>query len=246
MNDAFEDESVCGADGCSTGPARLLPNNREPRQVHELTVVSDVICPWCFIAKRNLDRALESTRGDLVVKITWRPFELNPGMPKEGVDRRDYRSQKFGSWEYSQRLDMQVAAAGELAGIAFRHDLMKRTPNTFNAHRLIWLAEEEGVQDALVEALFRAYFIEGRDVGDRRELADIARQVDLSQGLVVPFLEGTNGIKEVRAQEDNAKMSGISSVPTFILNGVKLFSGALKPEQMAARLQDAVRVRAEG
>jgi predicted DsbA family dithiol-disulfide isomerase len=168
MNDAIDEGAVCGFDGCSTSPAAAPNKNtqEEARPVHDLAIVSDVICPWCFVAKRNLDKALELTGPDLQVKITWRPYELNPRMPKEGMDRREYRSKKFGSWEHSQTLDAQVAEAGARAGITFHHELMARTPNTFQAHRLIWLAGEEGVQDAVVEALFRAYFTEGRDVGD--------------------------------------------------------------------------------
>ena len=202
--------------------------------IHEVIAVSDVICPWCFIAKRNLDKALELTQGELALRIVWRPFELNPDMPPEGVDRREYRTRKFGSWEYSQKLDAQTVAAGELAGIVFRYDLMKRTPNTFEAHRLIWLAEREGVQDAVVEALFRAYFIEGRDIGNGLELGNIARQAGLQAA------PGGAGFDEVRAQEGLAITSGITSVPTYLLDGTVLFSGALKPEMMAARLRQAV------
>src|ERR1700730_399658 len=173
MKEVIE-EAVCGVNGCSTGPTRSAAAklDRDARPVHQLTIVSDVICPWCFVAKKSLEKALGMAGTRLPLSITWRPFELNPAMPKEGLNRREYRSKKFGSWEHSQSLDAQVAAAGKLAGITFHHDLMERTPNTFNAHRLIWLAGEEGVQDAVVEALFRAYFVEGRDVGDTKVLAE--------------------------------------------------------------------------
>jgi predicted DsbA family dithiol-disulfide isomerase len=249
MNDVIVEGAVCGVDGCSTSPVtEVLPKtvDKDARLVHDLTIVSDVICPWCFVAKRNLEKALELAGTDLAVKITWRPFELNPGMPKEGLNRREYRSQKFGSWEKSQTLDAQVASAGKLAGITFRHDLMERTPNTFNAHRLIWLAGKEGVQDAVVEALFRAYFVEGRDVGDTKVLAEIAKQAGLSGPVVAAFLEGTAGTEEVRLEAQTAKMGGISGVPTFILDGEELFSGAMKPELMAARLREAATAHAGG
>jgi predicted DsbA family dithiol-disulfide isomerase len=246
MKEVIE-EAVCGVNGCSTGPTRAAKAklDRDARPVHQLTIVSDVICPWCFVAKKNLEKALELVGTDFVVNITWRPFELNPGMPKEGLNRREYRSQKFGSWEQSQSLDARVASAGKLAGITFHHDLMERTPNTFNAHRLIWLAGEEGVQDAIVEALFRAYFVEGRDVGDTKMLAEIAKQARLSDTLVAAFLEGNAGTDEVRLEAETAKMGGISGVPTFILDGEELFSGAMKPEYMAARLREAA-AHAEG
>jgi len=167
MKDAIDDGAVCGPEVC--GPMTQQSEREieaKPVASHHLIVVSDVICPWCFMAKRNLEKALQIVGPELQMEITWSAFELNPEMPKEGMDRRQYRSKKFGSWEYSQSLDAQVVEAGASAGITFRHDLIARTPNTFNAHRLIWLAQEEGVQDAVVESLFRAYFTQGQDVGD--------------------------------------------------------------------------------
>jgi predicted DsbA family dithiol-disulfide isomerase len=247
MHNEIEEGSVCGIDGCSTSPVASAASktpDKEARSVHDLTIVSDVICPWCFVAKKNLEKALELAGTDIAVKITWRPFELNPGMPKDGLNRREYRSKKFGSWEHSQYLEAQVAAAGKLAGITFHHDLMERTPNTFNAHRLIWLAGEEGVQDAVVEALFRAYFVEGRDVGDPKVLVDVAKQVGLSDTVVASFLKGSAGTEEVHFEAEAAKMGGISGVPTFILDGEELFSGAMKPEQMAKRLVEAAAAHA--
>jgi predicted DsbA family dithiol-disulfide isomerase len=247
MNDVVEEGTICGVDCCSTSPVTAAAPktvDKDTRSVHDLTIVSDVICPWCFVAKKNLEKALELAGADFAVKIAWRPFELNPGMPKDGVNRREYRSKKFGSWEQSQTLDAQVASAGKLAGITFRHDLLQRTPNTFNAHRLIWLAGEDGVQDAVVEALFRAYFVEGRDVGDTKVLAEIAKQAGLSGPVVAVFLEGTAGTEEVRLEAQTAKMGGISGVPTFILDGEELFSGAMKPELMAARLREAATAHA--
>jgi predicted DsbA family dithiol-disulfide isomerase len=233
MNDTDETSSICGVEGC--GPA--IQNAPGIAVVNsQLIIVSDVICPWCFIAKRNLRMALERAGHQLQLKITWRPFELNPTMPAEGMDRRTYRSTKFGSWEYSQSLDMQVAAAGMRAGIEFRHDLMVRTPNTLNAHRLIWLAEQEGMQDAVVEALFQAYFTEGSDVGDPRTLIEIGVGGGMDEQTVAGMLAGTRGVDEVRLQEQAALAGGISGVPTFMIGDRILFSGALKPETMVARL----------
>src|SRR4029077_7022477 len=117
-------------------------------------VISDVICPWCFIGKRRLEKAVAAVDGP--VGVRWLPFQLNPAMPKEGVSRREYRTRKFGSWERSLELDARVIAVGKSEGISFAFDRIDRTPNTFDAHRLIWLAERHGVQDAVVEALFRA------------------------------------------------------------------------------------------
>lgn len=159
-------------------------------------------------------------------------------MPAEGMNRRGYRSRKFGSWAYSQELDRQVAAAGEGAGILFRHDLMVRTPNTFEAHRLIWLVGRENKQDAVVEALFRAYFTEGRDVGNWQILSEIATQAGLSEATLTAFRNGTAAAEEVRHEEAAAQQRGISGIPTFLLKGEALFSGALRPEEMARRLKE--------
>src|SRR6266576_4868712 len=123
----------------------------------DLLVFIDVICPWCFVGKRRLERALTMIDPESV-RVTWLPFELNPDMPMEGMERRAYRTRKFGSWERSVELDGQMTEMGAGEGISFHFDLMARTPNTFNAHRLIWLARRAGSQVALVEALFRGYF----------------------------------------------------------------------------------------
>jgi predicted DsbA family dithiol-disulfide isomerase len=239
MADPIEEEgAICGPTGCSPSPTTVAqpPSGIDSQRRHELTVVSDVICPWCFIGKRNLEKALELAGDNLYLKIISRPFELNPDMPKEGADRRVFRTKRFGSWEQSLRLDAQVREAGALAGLTFRHDLMQRTPNTFKAHRLIWLAEKEGVQDAVVESLFRAYFMLGLDVGDIQTLSEIAAQAGITEDRALVFLSSNEGTEEVRREEREAVATGISGVPTFILDGRPLFSGALKPSVMADQL----------
>jgi predicted DsbA family dithiol-disulfide isomerase len=247
MSDTLRDGAVCGVDGCSIEP---IPDTSHKNvrgtlgPAHDLVIVSDVICPWCFVAKKNLDLALERVGPEFLVKITWRPFELNPDMRKEGMNRREYRSSKFGSWAYSQALDVQVSDAGKRADIAFRYDLIDRTPNTFDAHRLIWRAGEEGFQDAVVDGLFLAYFTEGRDVGSPRVLVEIARDAGMDEKRTA-FLVGGEGVDEVRLAEQAARTDGISSVPTFILDGQRLFSGALTPDIMAAQLRLAATAHAE-
>src|SRR5262249_49350365 len=138
-----------------------------------IDVISDVICPWCFIGKRRLETALAALDGSHEVGVRWLPFQLNPTMPKEGISRKEYRTRKFGSWERSLELDAKVIAVGETEGICFAFDRIERTPNTLDSHRLIWLAEREGIQDTVVEALFQAYFTEGQDLSNRQALLDV-------------------------------------------------------------------------
>ena len=246
MKGGIEDGAVCGPEAC--GPTTQQSEREigaKPVASHHLIVLSDVICPWCFMAKRNLEKALQILGPKLRVEITWSAFELNPAMPKDGMDRHEYRSKKFGSKNYSQSLDAQVAEAGASAGIIFRHDLITRTPNTFNAHRLIWLAQEEGVQDAVVESLFRAYFTQGQDVGDIDDLVGIATQSGIAKDRARAFMESTDGTDVVRRDAQMAIACGISAVPTFVFDGHVLFSGALQPEMMAERLLAATVVNAK-
>jgi predicted DsbA family dithiol-disulfide isomerase len=190
-------------------------------------VISDVICPWCYIGKRRLERALLDLGGVHEINVRWHPFQLNPTMPSEG-DRRAYRTAKFGSWERSQALDAQVAAAGESEGIAF--DRIGRTPNTIDAHRLIALAEEQGDQDAMVESLFRGYFSEGRDLGDRETLLDLAGRAGLGQGRAGSLLDEDEGLEWIRAAEVRARRLGVQGVPCFVINGEVATSGAQGPK----------------
>jgi len=212
---------------------------------HDLNIVSDIICPWCYIAKKQLASALalgfETAQLASHFDVTWRPFELNPDMPISGVDRVSYRTQKFGSWERSQALDADVAAAGKRVGINFRHDLMARTPNSFQAHRLILLAGHDELQNAVVDALFKAYFTEGRNVGETSVLVEIAAEAGLDAERVLKFLHSNVGADEIRSQEQSAMNAEISGVPTFMLNGEVIFSGAVGAEAMATYFQKALK-----
>ena len=187
-----------------------------------IDVISDVICPWCFIGKRRLEKALDGRPAT----VRWHPFQLNPDMPREGIERKAYRISKFGSWERSQQLDAQVAAAGQGEGIAFNFDRQVRTPNTLDAHRVTWLAGERGVQDAVAEALFLAYFTDGRDLSDRGTLAEIAAGAGLDRAEVDELLAGDKGLDVVRSGEGQARSLGVSGVPFFVVNGKVALSGA--------------------
>ena len=215
-----------------------------------IEIFSDVVCPWCFVGKRRLEQALALVRRDhpgreIDVRVTWRPFELNPGLPREGVDRAAYRRAKFGSLERSQLLDARLVDAGESAGIAFAFDKIQRTPNTFDAHRLVWLADSLGGQDALVEALFRAYFLDGLNVGDHGALEDLAEGSGIPRARAASLLAGREGEAEVRTDENRAWTSGIQGVPHFIIGGTHPISGAQSPAIIAAAIEDVLRTTAE-
>jgi predicted DsbA family dithiol-disulfide isomerase len=194
----------------------------------KLEVASDVICPWCYIGKRRLERALGLLRKELTPQIGWLPFQLNPGMPKEGVPRAEYRRGKFGSMERSRQLDARVIADGLREGIDFAFDRIERTPNTSEAHRLIALAENQG---AVVDALFRAYFEDARDIGDPAVLADIAAQC-----AVTGWPEKA---PDVSALEEEVRAMGISAVPTFIFDRKSGISGAYPAETLAQAIREA-------
>ena len=224
---------VCGPDVCAVPatPAETLPLAAVASRID---IVSDAICPWCWVGKRNLEAALALLGGERF-EIFWRPFQLNPDMPPEGVERATYRAAKFGSETRARELDAQVAASGRAAGLEFRHDLMLRTPNTIDAHRLIRLAGGMGgtLQNELMEAVFRGYFQEGRDIGSHVVLAEIATEVGLDAGEIRAYLAGDEGAEEVRAEDAGFRRGGLSGVPTFALEGHVLFSGAMPAENIA-------------
>ena len=191
-------------------------------------VISDVICPWCYVGKRRLEKAIAAHAGRGDVRVRWHPFQLNPQMPKEGVNRREYRTAKFGSWERSAALDAQVAAAGRAERIPLAHDKIERTPNTLDAHRLICLAEKEGVQNAVVEALFRAYFTEGRDISHTPTLLDVVAGAGLERERAEAVLGSDEGLAAIRAAEEEAHRAGVQGVPFSVINSTIALSGAME------------------
>jgi predicted DsbA family dithiol-disulfide isomerase len=203
-------------------------------------IVSDAVCPWCWIGKRRLEAAETILRDRYAIVSVWKPFELNPDLPPEGLARDDYRKLKFGSLDYSRRLDRQVAEAGDAVGLEFRHDLMKWTPNTLECHRLIWLAGREGKQDDLVEYLFRAYFHDGRNIGERSVMLDAAEAAGIDRSEAERFLDSDEGRKEVMRELEHARRSGISGVPTFMVNGQPVISGAVPHDRLARAIIAAV------
>jgi predicted DsbA family dithiol-disulfide isomerase len=193
-------------------------------------VISDVICPWCFIGKRRLEKAIAALDGQQELQVHWHAFQLNPGMPKEGISRKEYRTRKFGSWERSLELDAKLIAAGKTDGIEFAFDKIERTPNTVDAHRLIWLADQHGCQDAVVEALFLAYFTEGRDISNRQTLIDDVSEAGLERTEVEAMLGSDNGMDVLEEAGELSQRHQVSGVPFFIINNAVTLSGAQEPE----------------
>ncbi len=208
-----------------------------------IDVISDAICPWCYIGKRQLERALAllAEKG-LHFDVAWHPFQLNPDMPVEGWDRKEYRIQKFGSWEKSQAMDARITETAAGIGLEFHLDRLTRTPNTVNAHRAIWLAGQHGVQDAVLEALFKLYFVDGGDLGDVALLTETAVAAGLDRDALVAMYEGDEGRDVVLRGDAAARQGGISGVPSFLMGGYLLFSGALPAEQMAEAFAQAWQV----
>lgn len=198
----------------------------------KLDILSDPICPWCYIGKSYLDRAL-SKAGDQPFVIEWHPFQLNPEMPAEGMDRRAYLEAKFGGKEGAVKAYAPVVANAEKAGLSINFEAIARTPNTLDAHRLIHWAGIEARQTAVVSALFKAYFVEGRDIGARDTLAKIAGECGLDAAMMAELLNGEADVADIRARDTNARERGVTGVPTFIIAGQHVLTGAQPPELWA-------------
>lgn len=209
---------------------------------HVLLVVSDTICPWCWIGKRRLDAAIAAlAREGLRFERRWHPFLLNPDMPPGGVERAEYRRRKFGSLERSAELDARVAGEGAKEGLSFRFDRIARTPDTRSSHRLIRLATEEGgapLADDVAEALFRAYFEEGRDIGDAATLAEVADAAGLPHARAAAMLASDEGRESL--EEEIARAAGIGGVPAVILGRRLVIHGAQPSHEAVAALRDAL------
>jgi predicted DsbA family dithiol-disulfide isomerase len=194
-----------------------------------IDIVADVVCPWCFIGHRRLARAM-AMRPKLRVARIWRPFQLNPELPREGLPRELYLRLNFGVGRSAARIHAALATAGAKEGIEFAFDRIGRTPNTLDAHRLVRLAAESGRADAVVDALFRGYFEEGLDIGDLDALAAVAASSGLDASTARAHLAGGAGTREVLAEEQRARRIGVDAVPCFIIAGDYALAGAQDPE----------------
>ena len=192
-------------------------------------VIVDTVCPWCYIGKARFEKAL-AMRPDQVVEIGWRPFQLNPTMPREGKDRTAYLSEKFGGGDGARRRYTVIADAGRQEGIDFRFDRIERTPNTVDSHRLIAYARRDGRQQAMVDALFRAYFTDGRDIGEIEVLAEIAAENGLNGDAARAYLGSDDDRAMVVGEDEMARSLGVSGVPCYIVDRKYAVSGAQSPE----------------
>ena len=200
-------------------------------------VISDVICPWCYIGKRRLEKAIVAYGHP--VKVNWHPFQLNPAMPKEGIGRREYRIGKFGSWERSMELDANIVTVGKQEGIQFDFDRVERTPNTLDAHQIIWLSNKHGIQDDVVEALFQAYFTEGRDISNQKTLIDVVVEAGLNRGKAEAVLNGNEGMEALKEASELSRRYRVDGVPFFVVNGQITLSGAQPPDAFLAAFDQA-------
>ena len=196
-----------------------------------IDIYSDVICPWCFIGKRRLERALAERPG-LEAAFHWRAFQLNPDMPAQGMDRQLYLQLKFGSAASAERVYREIKAVGDKEDLAFAFEDIRRTPNTVDCHRLIRFAGGKGdkAQDAVVEALFNAYFLEARDIGDAEVLIETAAAAGLNPEEARAFLVSGAQAEAIRAEDSSARSAGINGVPCFIFNRHHALAGAHPPE----------------
>jgi predicted DsbA family dithiol-disulfide isomerase len=210
-----------------------------PLQATALTidVVSDVVCPWCYLGKRRLERA-QAIVADVNVAIRWRPFQLDPTVPPGGIDRQDYLRRKFGDPRRIEAAHERLAAFGKAEGIDYRFDLIRRSPNTIDAHRVVrWAAGER--EGAMVERLFRAYFTEGFDIGDHAVLAALAGEAGLDPSAVAARLATDDDRETVTAEIERAYRLGVTGVPTFIVASHYGVVGAEAPGTIAEAIRQA-------
>ncbi|MDJ0686606.1 MAG: DsbA family oxidoreductase [Alphaproteobacteria bacterium] len=196
-----------------------------------IDVFSDPICPWCFIGKKRLQDAL-ALRPDLAVTIRWRAFQLNPDMPEEGMDRQTYLTVKFGGEERAKQVYGRIEQVGAQVGIDFRFDRIARTPNTIAAHRLIRFAQRSDYDkgDAVTNALFDAYFLDGESIGEQETLLKIGEAAGLDRAAMQAYFDSDEDVDEILAEDSYARRLGIGGVPCFIVDGKYALSGAQEPE----------------
>jgi predicted DsbA family dithiol-disulfide isomerase len=206
--------------------------------VIRLDIFSDPVCPWCYVGKSNLDRALSQHR-DHPFQIQWHPFQLNPDMPREGVEKRSYLEAKFGGKARVDAINERLREVARAASIALDPDCPAKMPNTLDAHRLIHWAGIEGRQGPVVDALMRAYWVEGRDIGDHEVLADLAATEGMGRAETLRLLASDADTDDILARDEDARRKGVNSVPTFLIARQYVIAGA-QPSDVWERIIDEV------
>ncbi|UWQ12278.1 DsbA family oxidoreductase [Aliiroseovarius crassostreae] len=213
-----------------------------------LDVFSDPICPWCYIGKTRLQRALEA-HPDHPFLIQWHPFQLNPEMPKDGMDRRSYLEAKFGGKDGAVQAYLPVVKEAEASGLSINLDAIERTPNTLDAHRMIHWAALEEKQNAMVDRLFKAYFVEGMDIGDPEVLADLGADIGMERDVIARLLASDADADDISARDADARHKGVNSVPTFVIANQHVVPGAQPAElwmQVIDELMEQLSTSSEG
>jgi predicted DsbA family dithiol-disulfide isomerase len=215
------------------------------QEIEPLTIdiVSDVVCPWCYLGEKRLEQALAEEAGPIVVR--WRPYQLDPTIPEGGLDRAEYMEKKFGKSGRLQSVHDNLTRLGAEVGLPFAFDKITRSPNTLDAHRLIRWAASAGVQSRVVDRLFEAYFVEGRDIGDRVVLTEIAAECGLDADLVERLLAEGADSEVVRQEVEQAQAMGVSGVPFFIFAGRLGVPGAQEPSVLRQAMAEARQAMAE-
>jgi predicted DsbA family dithiol-disulfide isomerase len=208
-------------------------------------VVSDVVCPWCYIGKRRLEKAMELASDRYEFEVEYYPFELNPHMPEEGADYREYLCRKFGSESKFRELTEHITRIAAREGLPFKPELQKKSPNTRNAHRLILFSREDGKQIEMVEALFRAYFTEGVDLTRIENLVDIGDRVGLNHRRIEELLHSDTGKVEIEMAEKELQQLGITAVPLFIIDNKFAISGAQAVESFTKAFEEVSTEKSE-
>ena len=216
-----------------------------PKARLSVEIVHDLVCPWCYLGIRRVFRTL-ARRPDLLVDVTWRPFLLNPDMPRAGMSRTDYVLRKFGGEERARRMYASITDIGRAEGLMFRFDRLRRTPSSVDAHRLVRWSAGFGRADEVVEAVLAAYFADGRDIGDVSVLAAIAASCGLRAASARAFLAGTAEIDAVHAENLRAHRLGINGVPCLVVSGCHAIAGAQEPEVIERLLDVAASEVMEG
>ena len=208
----------------------------------KIDIVSDVVCPWCAIGYKKLSEAMTQMNDEVSFIVNWKPYELHPEIPSVGFDKKEYYKIKFGESSGTNDRFNFISDEGKKVGIEFNFNKSKNLPNTFLAHRLLWLCRSKNIQDTLAEALFHAYFTDGRDIGDQDELIEIASEYGLNREEIRKFFKTNIGHDEVLREENRAREMNIFSVPTYIFNKKYLLVGGQEPDTFVAYMKKVIEV----